>query len=508
MSGRNKKLSATLAAVAAGAALGAAAAPASAATSLIAAYDHYVQGQGFDIGLVDLGTGANIAVPAGVNTADDEIHPALTADGRRLVFTRTRVLPLLNGDVVPPSDRTLMMVDRSTGTFRAPVAGQDLKGFGATLTPAEFGEDQLAFGLRPPFPRDGSTPSRIVTGAARTSTEFLALERLHTTVGGPVANESSSSTLDVPEATILKRTGPNYVRAHTRVRFNPATGQIQDTKLLLETRSGISATGSNALELQSKEHPAPRQPDGYLAMSHIPGVVGDIFTLNYPASTTPERAPQPINSAPGVARVQNMPTWSPDGIQLAFVRHNAVQPAQRQLLVFDNTPGIQTIMNAGINLGAPAPTDKLARFHDTWGGISVARVELPDSTNVSCTSNCLRSLSSQLITSTVLSPTVQTSSISAGSIGILLARVTGTKRSLGKRVPRLKPLGRVPLGKAKRGRNRFRWNGRVGNRRLKPGTYVLTFRQLTNKGRIQSVSKSIRFKVNSKRRIIRPKVIR
>ncbi len=506
MLGPKTKITTALAAAAAAALVSSASA--SAATSLIAAYDKYVQGQGFDIGLVDLGTGANIPVPAGVNTADDEIHPALTADGRRLVFTRTQIRPLLNGDVVPPSDRTLMMVDRSTGTFRAPVAGQDLKGFGATLTPAEFGEDQLAFGLRPPFPRDGSTPSRIVTGAARTSTEFLALERLHTTVGGPVANESSSSTLDVPEATILKRSGPNYVRAHTRVRFNPATGLIQDTKLLLETRSGISATGSNALELQGKEHPAPRQPDGYLAMSHIPGVVGDIFTLNYPASTTPERAPQPINSAPGVARVQNMPTWSPDGIQLAFVRHNAVQPAQRQLLVFDNTPGIQTVMNAGINLGTPAPTDKLARFHDTWGGISVARVELPDSTNVSCTSNCLSGLNTQLITKTVLSPTVQTTAIRPGSIGILLARVTGTRRSLGKRVPKLKPLGRVPLGKAKEGRNKFRWNGRVGKRRLKPGRYVLTFRSLTGKGRVQAVSKTIRFRVNKSRRIVAPKALR
>jgi hypothetical protein len=108
----------------------------------------------------------------------------------------------------------------------------------------------------------------------------------------------------------------------------------------------------------------------------------------------------------------------------------------------------------------------------------------------------------------VLSPTVQTTAIRPGSIGILLARVTGTRRSLGKRVPKLKPLGRVPLGKAKEGRNKFRWNGRVGKRRLKPGRYVLTFRSLTPNGRIQAVSKTIRFRVNKSRRIVRPKVLR
>ena len=51
-------------------------------------------------------TGAGIAVPAGVNTNDDELHPALSADGRSLVFTRMKLQPKLNGDVVPPTPRS------------------------------------------------------------------------------------------------------------------------------------------------------------------------------------------------------------------------------------------------------------------------------------------------------------------------------------------------------------------------------------------------------------------
>src|SRR2546423_11236228 len=122
---------------------------ASAATSLIAAYDKYVPGQGFDIGLVDLGSGADIPLPAGVNTSDDEIHPALTPGGRFLVFTRMHLSPQFNGDVVPPSSRSLLMVDRRNGDIRAPLSGEDLAGTGTSIT---AGDSRLAYGLPPPLP--------------------------------------------------------------------------------------------------------------------------------------------------------------------------------------------------------------------------------------------------------------------------------------------------------------------------------------------------------------------
>ena len=44
-------------------------APATApAAGLVAAYDRYVTGKGFEIGLVNAPTGATLALPAGVNT--------------------------------------------------------------------------------------------------------------------------------------------------------------------------------------------------------------------------------------------------------------------------------------------------------------------------------------------------------------------------------------------------------------------------------------------------------
>src|SRR5688572_32826878 len=95
-----------------------AAVPAAApAAGLVAAYDRYVTGQGFEIGLVNASSGTRLTLPAGVNTADDELHPSLSVDGRYLVWMRTRLLPKLNGDIPVPSDRTLFMLDRQTGVI-------------------------------------------------------------------------------------------------------------------------------------------------------------------------------------------------------------------------------------------------------------------------------------------------------------------------------------------------------------------------------------------------------
>jgi len=52
----------------------------------------------------------------------------------------------------------------------------------------------------------------------------------------------------------------------------------------------------------------------------------------------------------------------------------------------------------------------------------------------------------------------------------------------------------VPLGKTKSGRNRFRWDGKVNGKRLKPGKYLLTYR-LLRKDRVTTVSNSVPFTV-------------
>jgi hypothetical protein len=99
----------------------------------------------------------------------------------------------------------------------------------------------------------------------------------------------------------------------------------------------------------------------------------------------------------------------------------------------------------------------------------------------------------------VLTPTLSTSTTTQ-TVGIFVVRVTGKRKLLGRTVPRIRPIGRVPLGATRKGRNSFRWNGKVNGRRLKRGTYLLTYRALHGK-RIVSTSGSIRFKVTRQGRI-------
>jgi hypothetical protein len=184
---------------------------------------------------------------------------------------------------------------------------------------------------------------------------------------------------------------------------------------------------------------------------------------------------------------------------------------KRALLVFDTTPGLQWIANPPVNLGLEAPTPQLRAFQATWGGLSLASVTNPPALN--CGSSCLSAISGPIDPSppggggggsgVTLKPSVFGSLGGGGGttgIGIVIARVVGTRRLFARRIPRVRRVGRVPLGPARR-RNLFRWNGRVNGRRLAPGTYLLTFRALSRRGRIVAVSRSIRFRLTAARRV-------
>jgi hypothetical protein len=459
----------------------AAAAPAGApAAGLIAAYDRYETGKGFEIGLLNASTGSRLTLPAGVNTTDDELHPSLSVDGRYLVWMRTRLLPKLNGDIPVPSDRTLLMLDRQTGVITTMATGNG--------TPAG--------------PAFANRTSRTLTWGVRPHTNTCCILKFQAVSSDNTIAGSTGFPLGFQPAPA----GQNLDGTHVAMDSVPLTN-LGVSWVSTDANSGALLTGGTTLvalretgQLRADfgdaaspvSHPVFRRGDRYVALDKTTGSDADIQTISFPSETALTPAPTPITSADP----ERMPAWSPGGLQLGFVRTTG---GRRVLPVYDLTPGLQAILNPPIDLGADAPTPQTRAFQTSWGGLSIAESSALDVPVVTCTTSCLQSLLTPSISKVVLSPTVSTTTRTQ-TIGIFVVRVTGKRKLLGRTVPRIRQIGRVPLGATRKGRNRFRWNGKVNGKRLKRGTYLLTYRAL-RRTRIVSASGSIRFTVDGRGRI-------
>jgi hypothetical protein len=82
------------------------------------------------------------------------------------------------------------------------------------------------------------------------------------------------------------------------------------------------------------------------------------------------------------------------------------------------------------------------------------------------------------------------------SVGILVQRIVGSKVVHGKRVPVLRRVGRVPLGRHHAGLLKIGWNLKVNGHRLRAGRYLITLRALDSQrdviGRANSVILTIK----------------
>ena len=466
----------------------AAAAPVAAqAAGLIAAYERYETGRGFEIGLVNASTGARLTLPAGVNTTDDELHPSLSVDGRYLTWVRMRLLPKLNGDIPVPSERTLFILDRQTGTITAQNTGS-----GAPAGPsfANRTNRTLTWGVRPHnttcciLKFQAISADNTISGSTGFPFGFVPAPAGQTLDGAHVAMDS------VPVTNL----GVSWVStdANSGALLNGAT-------TLVGLRQGGQLRADFGDAASPTSHPVFRRGDQYVALDKTTGSDADIQTIAFPDETALTPAPAPITTSDP----ERTPAWSPGGLQLGFVRTTG---GRRVLPLFDLTPGIQTILNPPIDLGADAPTPQTRAFQSSWGGLSIAESSALDVPVVTCTTTCLLRLQTTSPTRVVLSPTVSTTT-KTQTIGIVVARVTGKRKLLGRTVPRIRPVGRVPLGKTRKGRNSFRWNGKVAGKRLKRGTYLLTYRAL-RRTRIVSTSGSIRFKVNGRGQIRKVKRVK
>jgi hypothetical protein len=446
------------------------------AAGLIAAYDRYVTGKGFEIGLVNAATGASISLPAGVNTSDDELHPTLTPDGRYLVFMRTRLLPKLNGDIVPPDARTLFIADREAGTVAS------LSGAGAG--PVFASGARLNWGIRPTDPFQAGRFNVSQTGPFNNGQVAPpSFERGSPPSGGLVETVHADRGFVTEFDNFTQQNQAFSARYLSYAVLNATTGALQRQIVQMTTlRDGIHFPEGRTSDFGSETAPAGHpdvRSDDYVAFH----MGGDIQTVSWPADDLAP-APAPITTADA----ERHPAWSPDDLNLGFVRTSG---GQRKLGVFNATPGIQGIVNPLASLGAEAPTPQTRAYQEIWGGLSIANGPPRSAPVIGCNQTCLAQLQRTSSGSTViLRPSLSTRS----AIGIFIARVTGKRKLLGRTVPRVREVGKVPLGLRKKGRNRIRWNGRVRGKRLRPGTYLLTYRSLRG-SRITNTSDSIRLRV-------------
>ncbi len=399
----------------------------------------------FDIALLNATTGAKLSLPAGVNTSTaDEFHPSLTPDGKLLAFER---------------------VDASAGTTRIIAAnlatGQTADLFNTfdvgTLKPATpfveaDGSAVLTgspFSLKPQWTATslGGFPSPPFTHA---STQFPVVEPMDGHTFDPVDTASASAATVVDGST-----GNEAVVVHRDF------GSGNDDTVFISR--GFDSSASIGFAHPAISDPATnvevveRRSRGGCAAVNQCAVLGQLGFLSGGVAARPSPLPAIVN-APG--RDEAFPAFTPDGRYLGFVRQTADN--HDRLFVLDTAT--QTLLNdQGVDLGIlGAPLSARDRLRRLEGNLSLRETFV-------------------LAPLFQLSPTgrLQFRVLSSTGVGLLVQRVVGHHKFLGRTVRTLKTVGRVPLGQFRRGKYKLHWTLRVAGHRLKHGTYLVTPRSVT-----------------------------
>jgi hypothetical protein len=461
------------------------AAPADAA--LIAAYETHRPGSGFDIAMVDLATGRPIPVPAGVNTPADELHPALTPDGRWLIVVRPRPLAPPQPDGTPATAvlRSLVVADLRTGATRFLTSSSGGAPAGPAIV-AGAGGTYVSAGMR-------TAPGDLAPAGVtwRLVGEEFVVEDVPLGIG---RQDDPRFVVDHPHHAYVRLVGDGQRWASGRLLLDAGTGaQLRPPEVTVLWGLGRDQFtvlgGSGAVAV---DHPSMRSGDGHVAVAmtfsaplglQVRGA--DIWSAQIPGDAVPRRAPDAINTRAD----ERMPAWTPDGAGLVFVR-TTPRPAalplgaaftpRRTLLRYDLTPGVQALVGPPLDLGPVAPTPELQRFQETYGGISVAEVREPARVRVDLSG---------------LAPRVSGPIPGGARLDGLVVRAGAPRTVLGRRLPRVVPVGRVALGAARRERRGRAWDGRVRGDALSPGRYLLTVRLRTTAGRVLASAPAIPFRV-------------
>jgi hypothetical protein len=455
--------------------------------------------------MVNLSTLQPIAPPSGVNTAADEFHPSLTADGRLLAFER--VTPPILSQPPPagtgsPAARQIFVFDRSLRTEVQPSVlggGDTVKGApsiaadGSRVIAGTAGDPGIAARvtlteLASPFaqtqlftPPGTLLGQSTVTPAIGTGTQPLvawSTRRISTETvrdGDILVGATSTTTTQTQDLHVL--------RFRADLTGSPQViGAFSGTDTVAFGHPAIATSGPLGLQdvtaLERLSIVSRTSTVCFFGCStttiRMPGA-GDILVVNSSGNAlTP--SPAPLSTSLD----ERLPAWSGDGRFLAFIRAQFIpvgadRPPElrNRILVFDF--GTQTLVQGMIfdvgraELSAPSV-----------GNLSLAQT--PDF-RIVCGRECQQALRSGGL--------LRVSQNLSGPVGIIVQRVVGVRRLLGRRVPRLQFVGRVPFGPQRAGTVRIRWDRRVNGRPLQPGRYVITYRSHRRKGAVRELSRPV-----------------
>jgi hypothetical protein len=375
-----------------------------------------------DVGLFNVSTGAQLALPAGVNTPAEENHPSISGDGRRLAFERR-----------DGADRIIV----------------------ADLTTAQMGDVYDAFDAatkQPTSPAISGDGKTVVTGSRSQGVFWTPLSAF------PNPPEQRFGEAFFQGSPVLDPTPTNGTpgsliafRVSTRTAAGGSLGRVMVAGIA-EQAAPLALVAGNV----QTAHPAiGRPPGGGLTILYDrQGDIGFCLYLvdgNEPCSSGRGILPPVVNSP----RTESRAAFTPDGRFIGFIRDEA--GGHERLYLFDTQT--QTLLDPG--------------------GIDLGAVQAADAGNLSLYQALVIQLAS--IRPGTLSLTLSDPS----RVGLLVQRVVGHHRLLGRRVPTLEPAGRIPLGTFGRGRHTVHWR----THGLRPGVYQFTARALTANGRVRDIGR-------------------
>jgi hypothetical protein len=415
-----------------------------ATADIFATYDRSCEGSSLETRNVT--TGASEALPAAASDVSDELHPSLSPDRTRLVFLRRR-----SGTV------RVVVVDRATGQsadlFNAFEAAAD-----PPTTPVFSQDGKKVITGRLLEHRDPASPSGALQ-ASFTQTDVTNFPN------GPFPHQ-------IVAAGGLDSTSPGRtVQPTTFGASSFAFGIEYDSggppgRVTLQQGDGAATLADSATRLGN---PTISPSTGVVVYESTPAAASSdtklVFRPLAGFATAPTTAlPGLVNGASGTSATN--PAFSRDGRYLAFVRRPPTSSSR--LFVWDTQTQL-LLKSDGVNIcGGPNRTE---------GGIALDVRQL---------------ILSSRVTSNSLTFTLATNS----SVGIIVQRIVGKTRVLGHSAPKLRFVGRVPLGSFKRDwKNRVRWDRKVNGRKLAPGSYLVTVRSVTRKGQVRDLGKPVRVRI-------------